>query len=396
VRKRRFHDQSLWAVLLRFLRLLVAPSPNLRRSEPGKLADAFAEHDAAGVLAAAEPATGGQGLEARRWRHSQGLLASVAGAALLGAIVFLTVSRLNQVSAPTPPAVPTVPTPAATLLPTVPPLPAGGRAAIMVRSYGRGLLAQPQEAVRLPDGRLAVADTGHHRVLLFSSTGKQAGVITSGQHGPLQAPFSLAVLQDGSLLVLDSDAGQVLKYGPDNRLLAASSAALPLGHARGIAVDVLGGVLVVSPAMNAVYLLSPDLTSQGARAAVSGNSVLFSQPSAIVAGRDGSVYVVDSQNNRLERFSSRWSLLGQWPISVADTQHSPRAVIVPGGGVLVSSPGAGKLVYFPGGSGNEVVYSLPGGSAARPLGLSMLGASHVLVTCSGSGTVLEVRLPGLP
>jgi hypothetical protein len=288
-----------------------------------------------------------------------------------------------------------VPTVAATQVPTpVVMSPLAGSPAVVLRAYGSGVLLRPQEAVRLPQGDIAVADAGHHRVVVLSSTGKLVRQITQGGSGALQSPFSLALATGRQLLVLDSDAGQIDEYGEDGKLLEYSALNLNLGHSRGIAVDAAGQVLVADPAMNAIVTLGADLTLVHTQVGTeSGGTQLFNQPSAVAIGKDGSIYVVDSQNGRLAQFTSDWKLLRFWPIAMPDTQHSVRMIPLADGRVLASDPVHDALLLFDPSVGQAQSFSLPGGG--EPLGVTLGGNGDVLVTCNAAGEVVDVKVQGL-
>lgn len=379
--RRRFRDQSVVGIVMHMLavelgRWQSGGAPTLRQSasdDPG---------DGAALLHGTP-----------RWKIL--LVADVClVAVLITSAVILIVSYRS--SGQTSLAIP--PTPAPTPVPTVPvPTPPPGVAAITLHTYGAGLsLSQPQEALRSPDGRIVVADTGNHRILILDPRGKITSVITSGDSGALKAPFSLALMANRHLLVLDSDAGRVFEYTLAGKLVRASSANISLDKSRQIAVDASGSVLVADPLANAVYTLGSDLSSVRIQSAsVTGQQPLFNQPSAVSAGRDGSIFVVDSQNHRLEQFSSEWQLLQQWSIPVPDTIHSPRATQLQDGSVLASDPATGELLLLGGQSVVQKAFNVPGGAAALPLGIALGGHNDVLVTCTLTGLIFDLRLPGV-
>jgi DNA-binding beta-propeller fold protein YncE len=241
-----------------------------------------------------------------------------------------------------------------------------------------------------------IADTGNRRVVILDGRANFVGAITTGASGPLQAPYSLAESADGHLIVLDSDAGRVLEYDASGKLVRESDPALGLIHSRGIAVDREGHVLVADPAANAIDTLGSDLSLLHQQAAeLPGGTPLFNQPSAVAVGPDGSIFVVDSQNNRLIQFTATWQEVRSWPIVVPDTLHSPRVVPLPDGRVVVSDPRDGKLLLYAPSALQPAVYDLPTGAGApMPLGISMDRNGKLLVACSGINTVLEVTTPG--
>jgi DNA-binding beta-propeller fold protein YncE len=264
------------------------------------------------------------------------------------------------------------------------------------------LFVQPQKAVRGPDGLIYVADTGNHRIAVVDERGKVVRTITRGPSGPLQSPYGLAFAPNGRLYVLDSDLGQVLEYATgtssSDAPLRASAAALSLGHARDLAITKTGQILIADPAGNSVVTLSSDLAlvRQQSNRAVDGTD-LYEQPDAIATGPNGTIYVVDSQNNQVKQYSSRWRLLRSWPAASTDTLHAPHLLLLAGDRLLVSDPPDNKLLLFSGGSATPRTFTVPAqkGVAAQPLGLAHGPHGTILVTCNAAAQILEVRLPGV-
>jgi DNA-binding beta-propeller fold protein YncE len=261
------------------------------------------------------------------------------------------------------------------------------------------VLQQPQEAVRGKDGSIYVADTGNRRVAVFNRTGRLVRSITAGMDGPLLAPFSLALTPRGHLLVLDSDAGVITEYDGTGTPVRESARGLSLGHARGIATDAKGDVLVADPASNAVLTLSSDFTLVHTQPAKSGSGPdIFDQPSAVAVAANGTIYVMDSQNNRIEQFTRDWQLQYAYPLIPTDTQHAPHMLPLADGRLLVTDPRDDKLLLFGPAGDQPQAFALTGPSAAGPrvpLGLAADTLPNVLVTCNGSGQVWRVKVPGI-
>jgi DNA-binding beta-propeller fold protein YncE len=64
----------------------------------------------------------------------------------------------------------------------------------------------PGKAVVAPDGRIAVSDSGHHRVLVLSAAGDVLVTIGSGRRGHADGPLADARLDDPQGLAWDGDA----------------------------------------------------------------------------------------------------------------------------------------------------------------------------------------------
>jgi sugar lactone lactonase YvrE len=325
------------------------------------------------------------------------VIASVVALGVLLAISIIVLMKLSQSGTSTPAllATPQVLTPiAATPQATLAFSPLAGAPLVQLQAYGSGMLLQPQDALRMNNGEIAIADTGHHRVVLLDSAGKLLRAVTQGASGPLRSPFSLALMRGNQLLVLDSDAGQIDQYTAGGALVASSDLALHLGNARAIAEGATGEVLVADPAMNAVLTLMTNFNFVRLEQGESGTGdTPFNQPSAVASAPDGSIYVVDSQSSRLVHYSASWTLLQQWPIVVPDTVHSARVIVLADGRLLASDPAHNALLLYDPSMAQPQSFPLPNGG--EPLGIALGGHGDVLVTCSGTGEVLDVTVPGL-
>lgn len=398
-RKRpRFRAQTLGGLLAGITRALF--SGTTRPARPARSAAAMADGD---LPAGSIPAPAARG----PITVILSIVALVVVAAVAASIVILVrlfgsanegvvhISIPNAATAT--PAGPATPPPLATLA-----VPAGTRvsAARIFGGQGGVVLLSPQEALRQKDGKIYVADAGNHRVAVLDGKGRLIGAITRAMNDPLQAPFSLAITPRGHLLVLDSDAGAVIEYDGAGAPVQQSAPSLSLVHSRGIAVDAAGHVLVADPAANAIYTLGSDLALQHTQGAASGSggAHIFDQPSAVATGPGGAIFVMDSQNNRIDRFSSDWQLQFTYPLVPTDTLHPPHMLPLADGRLLVTDPPGNKLLLFGPADAQPVAFSLGGSSplpCASPLGLAADRLPAVLITCNGSGQLWQVRVPGL-
>lgn len=167
------------------------------------------------------------------------------------------------------------------------------------------------------DGRVHVAQRGTDRpVLVFERDGKLAG---SWGEGTLAEPHYLNAAPDGSILVADRDAHQVLRFTRDGKLLQAlgkrhwPSLDAPFNHPTAAARAPDGEIYVADGYGNSsVHRFSADgslLKTWGGRGDGPG---AFTTPHAVAIDGKGRVLVADRENNRVQVFDRDGHFLESW------------------------------------------------------------------------------------
>jgi len=183
------------------------------------------------------------------------------------------------------------------------------------------------------DGSLYVADTFNGRVRRVDPNGIITTVAGSGSFGfsgdggpataaKFEDPRGVAVGSDGSLYISDSSNNRVRRVGPDGIITtvvgSASSGfsgdggpatAASLNFPTGVAVGPDGSLYIVDTFNNRIRRVSPSglITT----AAGNGSSIARGDggpaiqagvsPAGVAVGRDGSLYIADSGNYRIRR-----------------------------------------------------------------------------------------------
>ena len=134
------------------------------------------------------------------------------------------------------------------------------------------------------------------------------------QPGQFNRPRGLAVAPDGSIYVADSDNNRIQHLTPDGNVL----------HTWGTFADILQGE-------------APPAT--------------FNQPWDVAVGPDGSVYVADTWNHRIQKFTAEGEFITMWGFfgqgETPDAFWGPRSVVVDAQGrVFVSDTGNKRIVVF--------------------------------------------------
>jgi DNA-binding beta-propeller fold protein YncE len=194
-----------------------------------------------------------------------------------------------------------------------------------------------------PSGNLVVTDSQRASVLRFDATGhllSEWGPQLGGTE--LVEPAGVAVFGD-NYYVLDRGTPRIFRL--DNTGQAQAVLDLqplsPYGL-NGLAVDAQGNIYAADTGRNRILVFSPSgqlLKQIGHNGSDLGG---FTQPMMLAFAPDGSVYVADWENGRIERFNSNYEATDSWSVG-----FRPFGVAVDGlGRVYVPDSDHHRVVVF--------------------------------------------------
>jgi len=172
------------------------------------------------------------------------------------------------------------------------------------------------------DGNVYVADTGNSRIVKFTRDG--AFLTEWGSQGnatnEFDYPHGIAVDLDGNVYVADTNNNRIVKFTSDGAFLETWGPAVALGtlsFPRGIAVDLDGNVYVADTGNDRIQKFTSDgafLETWGFQDIIieDGN---FRSPHGIAVDLDGNVYVADAGNDRIQKFDGNGNFLSKWGYS---------------------------------------------------------------------------------
>lgn len=162
-------------------------------------------------------------------------------------------------------------------------------------------LARPY-GVAMFEGKLYVADSKASGLAVFDLPRKRMAVVTGSGQGRLKRPINVTIDADGTKYVTDTGRDQILVYDRDDRFVAALGAE---GQFRPVDTAIAGEKLyVVDIKHHEVHVLDKrsgtPLFKFGKPG--SGPGELF-QPTNLAISPQGDVYVVETGNFRVQRFT---------------------------------------------------------------------------------------------
>ncbi|HUS16363.1 MAG TPA: PA14 domain-containing protein, partial [Chloroflexia bacterium] len=155
-----------------------------------------------------------------------------------------------------------------------------------------------------PDGRIWVANTSSSRILRFTPDGKPDGELTGGAdgtRGKFEQPIDVAVAPDGTAYVVDL-RGRILRLDAQGN--TAAEWPVEWGGARGGSHLAVAGdkVIMTDPDRHRLDVLDPATGEIHVIGGPGKDPGQFRLPVGIASGAGGKVYVVDSDNSRVQVF----------------------------------------------------------------------------------------------
>lgn len=217
-----------------------------------------------------------------------------------------------------------------------------------------GALSRPRDVTVGSDGTVFAADTDHNRIVaLDPATGacRRSFGTGGGGNGQFRGPRSIAPDTRGGLYVAESFGRRVQHVSGTGSFIATSTPNSPslrapaCVYARGSRV----GICDTFEYKIALYAesgsaISPAGSITGPRPAGGG----FNQPFGAAFGRDGSLYVTDMFNHRVQKFSPSGVFEREWGgFGTAPTSFTfPRGITVNGSGQVVVTDSENDRISF--------------------------------------------------
>jgi sugar lactone lactonase YvrE len=299
----------------------------------------------------------------------------------------------------------------------------------------RGQFNLPRGIARDAEGNFYVVDTHNLRVQKFASDGSYITMWGSkgsgeGQFAPYSddasgtGPGGIAVDSAGNVYVADTWNHRIQKFDRDGNFLAKWGSFVSLADPaaagepdansrfygpRGVAIGPEGDVYVTDTGNKRVVVFAPDGTYKRQISSGLGPDKLpeanafdqpgeLNEPIGIAVGSDGSVYVADTMNRRIQKFDSTGRYVAHWNVEAGDWDPGPYLepfLALDGAGNLYATAptGRGVLKYSPAGQ----LLGRKGPEATRitlPTGIAVSGDGSVyVVDTNGHGVFVVGQVP---
>jgi len=208
---------------------------------------------------------------------------------------------------------------------------------------GPGQFQQPRGVAVSLEGMVYVADTGNGRVQVFDSMGE---FVDQWGQEVLGEPFDLALDREGRVYVLDPGRDSLFVFSPEGELLNAWGTGWGLFDARGLDVDKDGYVYIANTGGNTVLKVSPHGELIALFGSPGSGEGQLNQPTDVAVDGDGNMYVVDTENDRVQVWDPDGHYVRQWSITGANTFDSPHMVWGMSGLLFLTDPEMARVCVY--------------------------------------------------
>lgn len=164
--------------------------------------------------------------------------------------------------------------------------------------------------------------------------------------GQLDDPQSIATDAVGNVFIADAGGGFIQKFGPDGTPLLAFQE-YGMDHPQWITLDSGGAIYVTNPASNAFFVFLPDGDKY--------REVRLRSPKArdntlsVAVGADGLVHVLDSKEARVYVYTSRFRAVRTWKpagLVPGDARQPLTIEGGPDGSLYIAEPANNRIERF--------------------------------------------------
>ena len=242
-----------------------------------------------------------------------------------------------------------------------------------------GQFFEPRDVAVLSNGNLVVADTVNRRVQILEPLGRPLQTLT-GADFPFEEPLAVGVNSRDEILVLDSTLQWVYRFDAAGSLIDRFGGPTAyLFHPRGLTVFDDDTVALADTGQSRLLLFSADGIQAGSIGGLGSGPGQFNEPTDVLRDNQGTYFVAEAENNRVQRVDANGNPLSQWAIPPAYAFNGPHLAFGPDGSIFVTESQSRSLLrYGPDGTLLDQWQSIGPVSLAAPVGIHFDAAANRL------------------
>ncbi len=164
-----------------------------------------------------------------------------------------------------------------------------------------------------------------------------------------------------------------------------------------------GNLYVTDTGNKRVQKFTPDgqfLQAWGGGGIIPGT---FEEPVGIDIDNDGNIYVADTWNHRIQKFDPNFTPLLQWEVKGWDSEsvvNKPYLTVDDQNRVFISDPEGYRIIGYNGNTGEVLLtwgqYGQDPASFKLPVGVEMTASGQLLVVDSDNNRLMKFEIPAVP
>ena len=278
---------------------------------------------------------------------------------------------------------------------------------------GDGQFVTPRDVAVGPDGLIYVADSGNHRIQVFDQDGEFLLKWGSegDEPGQLNEPWGITVAADGTVYVADTWNHRIQSFTPTGQFLNSFGTFVNVQHdaqaepgnfwgPRDIAIDSEGNLYVTDTGNKRVQKFTSDgqfLQAWGGGGIIPGS---FEEPVGIGIDDQDNIYVADTWNRRIQKFDANFTPVDQWDVSGWESEsvvNKPYLTVDNQGRVFISDPEGYRIIAYDSDTGDPIVtwgrYGQELFAFGLPIGIAADNEGHLFVADSDNNRLMKFVIP---
>lgn len=233
-----------------------------------------------------------------------------------------------------------------------------------------GQFLEPRDVAVMDNGNLVVADTGNRRVQIFDPQFNFLQELT-GDEFPFEEPLAVGVNSRDEILVLDSTLQWVYRYDANGNFIDRfGGPSARLFHPRGLTVFEDDTVALADTGSARLALFDSAGNLVGSIGSFGNGPGQLNEPTDVLRDTQGAYFVVEAENDRIQRLDAAGNPLLQWSIGPAYAYNGPHLTFDPEGALLVTESQSDVLLrYSPNGILLDQWTSIDSVELVDPLGI---------------------------
>lgn len=231
------------------------------------------------------------------------------------------------------------------------------------------------------------------QIQMFSTSGSLFGTMTTNGSSAFGQPNGVAYY-GGNIYVVDQGNSAVYEINPSGPTLVHSVASwISTGapapssflNPEGIAVDNSGNVYVTDTGNDYVEKFTSSLAIQAEFGGSGSGNGQFNNPSAVVVDGTGNIYIADASNQRVQIFNSSYTYTSQFWTAVSSASDIYGITLDSGNNIYLADSGASLVEEYSAGGASFLTSGLGSGpSSPDPVGLVFIGTNLLVADYSNS------------